>query len=333
MSIMLFTLNRFLEKWVPVITPIGVVAGLIFSSFLESYVYLIPWLFALMTFSGSLGSNFHDLRNALLHPKAILVSLFLIHVFLPLIALFTGHLFFPGDTHTITGLVLSFVIPTGIMSALWVTIYKGNLPLSLSIILVSTFLSPILIPYSMKLLVGSEVAFDTWGMMQGLILMIVLPSLAGMLLNQLTAGKVKYTISPKLAPFTKIGLGVVVAINCAAVRPYLNDISWQLVGIISTIILLASIGYIIGWIVSHYIFKWQEADTVALTFNCGMRNISAGAVIAITFFPAPVAIPVISGMLVQQLLASLYGFLLKRFFESKKYISTGVKRTSRERLL
>jgi bile acid:Na+ symporter, BASS family len=47
-------------------------------------------------------------------------------------------------------------------------------------------------------------------------------------------------------------------------------------------------------------------------YNSGMRNISAGAVIAITYFPAPVAIPVIVGMLFQQVLASLVGSVLDK---------------------
>ncbi|MNY74734.1 hypothetical protein D3C86_2138360 [compost metagenome] len=43
-----------------------------------------------------------------------------------------------------------------------------------------------------------------------------------------------------------------------------------------------------------------------------MRNISAGAVLAVSYFPAPVAVPVVLGMVFQQLLASAVGFILGR---------------------
>ncbi|OIJ12240.1 hypothetical protein BKP37_14260 [Anaerobacillus alkalilacustris] len=76
--------------------------------------------------------------------------------------------------------------------------------------------------------------------------------------------------------------------------------------------MLCATGYVIGWLVIKFIFQWDYEDLVALTFNTGMRNISAGAVIAITFFPAPVTIPVISAMLIQQLLASFNGHMLQR---------------------
>ena len=45
-----------------------------------------------------------------------------------------------------------------------------------------------------------------------------------------------------------------------------------------------------------------------------MRNISAGAVIAVTYFPSAVAVPVILGMLFQQMLASFYGSFLSRYY-------------------
>jgi bile acid:Na+ symporter, BASS family len=54
-----------------------------------------------------------------------------------------------------------------------------------------------------------------------------------------------------------------------------------------------------------------------MTFSSGMRNISAGAVIAVSFFPAAVAVPVIVGMLFQQILASLNGHFLDRYFNRR----------------
>jgi bile acid:Na+ symporter, BASS family len=310
---MLFRINRTLEKMMPMITPTSVVVGVFLTAWLLPYTYLVPWIFAFMTFSGSLNANFDDLKRVIFHPKPIIVCFTILHVVMPLIALSVGSLFFPGDSYTITGIVLAFVIPTGIMSLIWVSIYKGNVALTLSIILLNTMLSPIIITYSLKLLVGSTVEIDQWGMMSGLLWMIVVPSVLGMLLNQMTRGKVKTSLSPKLAPFTKVGLGIVVAINSAAVAPFLADVSWKLVAIIVTVLLLAFSGYAIGGLAAKYLFRWNYEDIVALTFNSGMRNISAGAVIAITFFPPPVAIPVISCMLIQQLLASIFGQLLKHF--------------------
>ncbi|MCY9341001.1 bile acid:sodium symporter family protein, partial [Bacillus haynesii] len=51
----------------------------------------------------------------------------------------------------------------------------------------------------------------------------------------------------------------------------------------------------------------------------GMRNISAGAVLATGFFPPQVAVPVVIGMLFQQVLAALFGHLLARSELKKAY--------------
>lgn len=47
-----------------------------------------------------------------------------------------------------------------------------------------------------------------------------------------------------------------------------------------------------------------------MMYGAGMRNISAGAVIATTSFPGEVLFPVLIGTLFQQVLAALYGKIL-----------------------
>lgn len=70
--------------------------------------------------------------------------------------------------------------------------------------------------------------------------------------------------------------------------------------------------------------KRPQEEIVALIFTGGMRNISAGAVLATSFFPPQVAVPVVVGMLFQQILAALFGHLLARS-ELKKSASFGQK--------
>jgi BASS family bile acid:Na+ symporter len=314
---MLQTINKRLEKLMPLITPASVILGILLSSWLDSYAYLVPWIFAFLTFSGSLGSNFSDLRSVLKQPFPMIVCLVILHILMPLIALGVGKLLFYNDPYTVTGLILAFSIPTGIMSLLWVSMYKGNVVLTLSIILTGTFLSPLIVPLSMKFFVGTAVAIDLMEMMEGLLWMIVLPSILGMLVNQITRGEAQKQLGPTLSPFSKIGLGVVIAINSSVVAPYFKDINGKLVFITVVVFVLAATGYLIGWQVAKFL-KCETNTIVSLSYNSGMRNISAGAVIAVAYFPTAVAVPVIVGMLFQQILASIYGILLNKFYYSAK---------------
>ena len=52
-------------------------------------------------------------------------------------------------------------------------------------------------------------------------------------------------------------------------------------------------------------------STVSMIYGSGMRNISAGAVIAGAYFPAEVLFPVMIGTLFQQILAAFYGSMVR----------------------
>jgi bile acid:Na+ symporter, BASS family len=313
---MLQKLNKQLEKIMPLITPTGVVTGVIFSAHLKDLSYLIPWIFAFMTFAGSLGSNFRSLKNVLIHPFPIFVAMMVLHVLMPVWAWSVGHIAFSGDVYTITGLILGMVIPTGVTSFIWVSIYRGNIPLVLSLILIDTLLSPIIVPFSLSLFMGQSVEMDFVSIMKGLFGMVVIPSLIGMFLNQVTKGKIKDQLGVHLAPFSKISIGFVVMLNGAIVAPYLRNVDLKLVSITVIVFFIALTGYLFSFLLGR-LLKRDRDTVVTLTFTGGMRNISAGAVIAVSFFPAAVAVPVVVGMLFQQVLASTNGFFLERYYNKK----------------
>ncbi|MFD1019790.1 bile acid:sodium symporter family protein [Thalassobacillus hwangdonensis] len=300
----------------PFITPVSVILGVVFAGWLESFQYLVPWIFAFMTFAGSLGSNFTDVRHVIKHPVPLLICLVLLHLIMPIISLGVGNVFFSDDPYLITGLILAFIIPTGITSLIWVSIYRGNVVLTLSIILLDTLLSPLLVPLILQAFVGNSIQMDGWEIMTGLFWMVVIPSLLGMSLNQFTKGRVKVTVEPKLAPFAKLAIIGVISINSSGVASYFRNISLELILVALVVFIIAVSGYFLGWLTAS-VLKQSRANIISLTFNSGMRNISAGAVIAITYFPDAAALPVIVGMLFQQVIASTTGGLLDRMYRNK----------------
>jgi len=137
---MLEIINKKLTKMMPFITPTGVILGILLSAYLQDFTFLVPWLFAFMTFEGSLSLNFRSVKDALLHPFPVFLTLGLLHIIMPLYAWGIGHIVFNGDSYTITGLILGMAIPTGITSFIWVSIHKGNAALTLAIILIDSLL-------------------------------------------------------------------------------------------------------------------------------------------------------------------------------------------------
>ena len=303
--------NRFAGKWMPFLVFGCLCAGITFAEPIGRLTLLVPFLFAFMTFTGTLNSTFRQLLNIAKNPLPLFVSLLIIHIVMPLLALGAGKLFFPGGPYFIVGIVLEFVVPSAVACFMWSTIAGGNSALTLSIVLLDTLAAPFLVPFSLHVLVGAKVAVDVAGMMRDLVWMIAVPALATMLLNQFTDGRAGKKLSPLLAPYGKIALLLIIMINSTRVAPFIRHMTPMLFGIAGIIFVLAVTGYFLGWLCA-FLLRQRGDVTASMTFGCGMRNISAGAVIAAAYFPAEVMFPVMIGTLFQQMLASVFAHFLTR---------------------
>ena len=296
---MLQKINSFLQKRMAFVTPTCMVIGIIFSDYTKYGVPYVPYVFAVMTFIGALKSTFKDVRDVIRNPLPLIVTIGLLHLVLPCIAWGVGHLFFGSNMNLITGMVLEFCVPAAVVGLMWVSIYNGNSTLSLSLVVIDTILAPFVIPATLHILIGAKVEIDTTGMMKNLLFMIALPAVLAMCLNQISRGKTKETWPQKLAPWSKFCLMFVVMSNSSKVAPYVKQMTFQRACTAIAILGIAATAYALGWGVALLMKQKQ-----------GLRNISAGAVIAAQYFPGEVLFPVMIGTLFQQVLAACYGKLI-----------------------
>lgn len=308
---MLIKFNTFLQRRIAILTPLSLLIGVLFHQVGEQLLFLVSWLIAFITFTGSLGMNVRESRMVVKHPGIVLGSIAFLHILMPAWAYLLSIIFF--DDHLLSiGFVLAVAVPTGVTSVIWVTITRGNLPLCLSIILVDTLLAPIIMPGILHVVAGERITLDTGSLILNLVWMILLPTILGIVLNEWTKGKVKAVLGPKLAPFSKLSLFTIVAINGSAVAPYVQKFTWELIGIILLVLFLAVSGYAAALAIAHIIWK-NPVITTTFMYLGGMRNIAIGVVIATTYFPAKVAMPVVFGMLFQQVLASFYSKVIEKY--------------------
>jgi predicted Na+-dependent transporter len=303
--------NRFTGKWMPAIVLLCICMGIIFCDPIGRLLFLVPYVFAFMAFSGALNSSFRNLGDIARHPLPLLVSLVIIHAVIPLLALTAGRLMFPGHPYFITGTVLEYVVPSAVASVLWCVMAGGSISLTLTILIVDTFTAPLLIPFSLRLLIGSDVQVDVMGMMQDLLWMVTVPALFAMLLNQFTRDRAGKKLSPVLSPFGRLALIFIITVNSTRIAPFVRHMTLTQAGVAGMILFLAITGYALGWL-SAFLLRQDAGITASMTFACGMRNISAGAVIAAAYFPAEVMFPVMAGTLFQQALASIFSHLLAK---------------------
>ena len=307
---------RLLDKFFPFLTPTFLTLGLLLGARAGQFVGVVPWLFALATFIGSLKIDFNAFLGTIKKPKGILVVMLILRILMPVVSLVFGLIFFPNDIYTQTGLLLFGLLPVAINSVLWTVITKGNVSLTLSVVLLDTILTPIVLPLSVLLLTGASIELDTLGMMRSLLLMVVIPSIVGMSLNQFSKGEFGKKWSVKLGPFAKIFLLAVIFINGGNIRRYFPPVDFRLVMIMMSIMALAVIGYAISWLLARWM-KLPDADVKAVIFSGGMRNMSTGVVIAVAHFPPGAAIPIITGIFFQQLVCAAIAKLIESYYEKK----------------
>jgi len=304
--------NGWLEQRMFVCVVSALLPGLLVPiPFVPALRTVAVFLFAYMTFVTALKTNFKEFCDVLARPWPVLWMLLLIHVIVPLVTFGTGWLFYPFSPLTRLGFLIGAFIPIGVTSIIWTSVVRGDVALAVVAVTLDTLVSPFLLPAFISLFAGRVVHIDYTHMLVGLIWMVTVPSLAGMATNDLTRCRLAGFTRSVGGVTSKAALFLVVFINAEAIGP---EITWNLslVRLLLVILVLVILGYSLGY-AGSLVLKDRRRDTVAaMLFNVGMRNISFGSVLAVTYFPAAVAVPVTLAMLYQQPLAAVVSYLFNR---------------------
>jgi len=302
-------INRVLEKLMPLITPMGVISGVVFPGFFVILRPYIIFIFAVMTFSGALNLRPRDLGKAASSPAPLLIFFFSAHVFMPVVVLFLSRLFFRDDSNTISGYVMVYSAPTAVTGFIWATIFRGNLALSLALIMLDTILAPIVMPGTVRLLVGTSVSIDMTGMAVSLLFMVVVPTIIGVFTNELSRGRIPALACPYLTPFSKICMLLVIAANSAAIAHQIRLDNPRLPIIVAACLCFSVLSFSTAKLAS-VAGRVGKDKQISLFFASGLRNTSVAMTLAINFFPPAAALPAILNILFQQIMAAFSSRLL-----------------------
>ena len=315
-------LDAFLGKHMAVLIVAFVLVGITFPDIFSPINDYTMALFAFMTFANSLGGGFREMADVARRPLPVVVIFAILHVVMPLLALAAGELLFPEAPLFTTGLVLEYAIPTGVASLLWVSIGRGNTSMCLSVVLLDTLLAPFVIPLTLRVLLGSVVEMDTASMVGNLMIMVAIPALLAMTLFQTTRGRVAVTVKPRLAPFAKLTMLVLVLANATGCAPFLRDITPTLVKLICAVFALCLLGFFLGYQAAR-LLKADFPTAVTMSLNSGIRNIAAGSVLAIAYFPGDVLFPVAFSPLFLQATTAVIVKILHATKTGKAFLQQG----------
>ncbi|MBW7474575.1 bile acid:sodium symporter family protein [Paenibacillus oenotherae] len=297
------------------IIPGSLVLGFLFAPLLHRFVPAVPYLFAYVTLTMALGCGIGHLKAVIRKPGIMLWTFILAHVLSPLIAYGLGVLVLGADSPYVVGLVLFTIIPLGISTVLWVGMSGGSVPLILAMVVIDSALSPFVIPAGIHFFFRTDIEIETGQMIADLLLIIVVPTALGVLLHEATKGRIQGAVHPYSAPLSKLCFVAVVALNAAAIEPYLTVLRGDLLLVVPLAIVMVGVCYAVGFFGTAPL-RNRELQ-VTISYASGMRNISLGIVLALGYFSPLAAVPVVLSIMIQQPLATLHHYVLHKLNNSK----------------
>ena len=218
--------------------------------------------------------SFEDFVRILKIPKSILLGVGLQYTIMPLLGYGLALLFqLPIDF--VIGMVLVACCPGGTASNVVCFIAKTNIALSVSLTTISTLLAIFFTPLLTTLwieslsmeLTGLTIEVDTLGLLIKTIKVVILPIIAGVLLNRYFNPLVK-RVEPYTPFLAVLSIVFIVDFILAAKKDAILEIGGPLIG---AVVLLHVFGFLLGYFLSLKL-KFGEKDSQTISIEVGMQN-------------------------------------------------------------
>lgn len=261
----------------------------IIAFFLPNYfTWIAPHvtlLLGIIMFGMGLTLTVDDFKRVFTAPKAVFIGAFAQYLFMPLTAFLLAKLLnLPAEVAA--GVILVGSVPGGTASNVMTFLAKGNTALSVTMTAVTTLLAPILTPTMTYIYASQWLEVSFWAMFMSIVKVVLIPIVLGLVLRYLFDETVKKTM-PVLPLISAIGIILVVM---AVVSTSQERILTTGLLIFVVVILHNLLGYAIGYLIGK-LFKFNLADTKALSIEIGMQNSGLAASLALVHFTPLAAIP------------------------------------------
>ena len=285
-------------------------------------------MLSLLLFNAGLGIQIDRLRELIRRPS-ILIGGHVASLAVPLLFILGASLtlrFWHNHAEVqsiLVGLALVASMPVAGSSTAWSQNANGDMVLSLGLVVLSTFLSPVTTPAvlhvagwvasgeyadSLKALASNQTSFF-------LMAFVFLPSLFGIIVRCLLPENFLRAAKPLLKLTNMVDVLVLCYSNAAVALPQtVSNPDWDfLFCILLVVSAMCVLGFGTGWLVAR-VFSADEARQSSLVFGLGMTNNGTGLVLAasaLSHLPSTV-LPIIFYNLVQHIVAACADRLQRR---------------------
>ncbi|MGM1028691.1 MAG: bile acid:sodium symporter family protein [Actinomycetota bacterium] len=278
-------IGRIAGTWFPLVVLVAAAVAILVP---QVFLPIGPWVNALLgVIMLGMGLTLQPVDFTVIakKPRAFVVGVVAQYVIMPLTALGLA-LAFQLPPELLVGVVLVGSAPGGTASNVMVYLAKGDTALSVAMTTASTLLAPVLTPLLVLWLAGSYLPVDAWGLFQTIILIVLLPVIAGVVLRMLLP-KVVRAILPWLPLVSVAGITLVVlAVVAGSAATILS------VGLIVALVVILhnGVGYGLGFLAAKAV-GLDESARRAVAIEVGMQNSGLAAGLARTHFTPESALP------------------------------------------
>lgn len=247
--------------------------------------YIVPLLGVIM-FGMGLTITKKDFSEVFTRPKDVLIGVLGQFIIMPGLA-WTLCKVFNLPPEIAVGVILVGCCPGGTASNVMTFLARGDLALSVTITSVTTLLAPIVTPALIFLLASQWVDVNAWGMFTSIVQVVILPIIAGLVVQHFLGVHVKKCID--VLPL--VSVVCIVAIVAAVVAVSQQSIAKMGLLIFIVVVLHNGLGLILGYVMAKTL-GMSLAKQKALSIEIGMQNSGLGVSLAKLHFSDPItAVP------------------------------------------
>lgn len=248
--------------------------------------------------------SFDDFRKVLARPGPVAVGVGAQFLIMPALGFGLARLF-RLEPELATGLILVSCCPGGTASNVIAYLARANVALSVLMTMCSTFVAIFATPFLTKLLAGTYMDIDAWGLFKSTLTVVLLPIVAGLLLNRFLPKTVR-RLQP-VAPLVSV-LVIILIVGCivALSKQQIIENAGTLLAVVG---LLHVSAFLLGYLFAK-VFRYPEEYCRTVSIEVGMQNSGLGAALAKAHFggltPVPSAISAVYHCLIGSLLAGIW---------------------------
>jgi len=208
-------------------------------------------------------------------PKGILIGTVLVYTIMPLAGLILVRVY-GFSPEVAAGVILIGSCPGGMASNVMTFLANGNVALSVSLTALATLLAPFITPFLMKSFAGKLIEIKILAMMISILNMVILPIVAGLIVNKLLRGREK--VRDKLLP--PLAMGAILLYITIVTAHYRDELLVVGLALIGAVIIHNFIGYVFGYGAAKAA-GLSVTDCRTIAIEVGLKNGGMGVGLAI----------------------------------------------------